>query len=140
MPILELDMMIAFVNSADTLHKLASEVFDKVVRGELENAAIPCSAYMEYELALRSRGYDEEEIRLDLESFRSMRNLGEVPLTPEILLEASRLRSRYRLSYFDSLHAASALAHDKVIISVDKAYQKIPGLRIVDPRKGRLTL
>ncbi len=134
-PVLELDMMIAFVNSVDRLHNVASNIFDKIVRGELGNAAIPCSAYMEYELILKSRGYSEEEVRLDLEAFRSLKNLGEVPLTLNILLTASRLRAMHGLSYFDSLHAASALAYDKVIISVDKAYERIPELKVMDPRK-----
>lgn len=106
MPIIELDMLIAYVNIIDKLHRIASLIFTRIVNGELVNVAVPTSAYMEYELILRSKGYNEEVIRKDIEAFRLIKNLDEVPLTSNILIEASRLRNRYGLSYFDSLHAA----------------------------------
>ncbi|MCD6443895.1 PIN domain-containing protein [Candidatus Bathyarchaeota archaeon] len=134
MPLIELDMLIAFVNVSDELHRTAVAVFEKIAEGELKNVVIPASAYMEYELVLRSRGYNENVIREDVESFRRIPNLGEAPLTSSILIEASRLRERYRLSYFDSLHAASALSYDRTIVSVDQAYQTVAGLKAIDPR------
>lgn len=106
-----------------------------MARGRLGGATIPASAYMEYELVLRSRGYSSEAILGDIEVFRRIENLGEVPLTARVIVEATRLRDKYGLTYFDSLHAASALHHDKTIISTGKAYQKVPGLRTIDPRK-----
>jgi len=73
----------------------------------------------------------------DIASFKSIRNLGEVPLTSETLILASKLRNKYGITYFDSLHAASALLYDRVInrviISIDKAYRKIPSLKVIDP-------
>jgi predicted nucleic acid-binding protein len=128
-------MMIALVNRADALHGVAVKLFEEVARGKLGGAVIPASAYMEYELVLRSRGYNSEAILGDIEAFRRIENLGEVPLTARVIVEAARLRDKYGLTYFDSLHAASALYHDKTIISTDNAYQKVPGLRTIDPRK-----
>ena len=135
MPVIELDMMIAMVNRADPLHSVAAKLFEEVAKGRLGGAAVPASAYMEYELVLRSKGYNTEAILGDIEAFRRIENLGEVPLTARVIVEAARLRDKYGLTYFDSLHAASALHHDKTIISTDKAYQKVPGLRTIDPRK-----
>ena len=135
MPIIEFDMLIAYVNIIDKLHRIASMIFTRIVNGELVNVAVPTSVYMEYELILRSKGYNEEIIRKDTEAFRLIKNLDEVPLTSNILIEASRLRNRYGLSYFDSLHAASALLYDKTIISVDRAYRRIKGLKVLNPRE-----
>ncbi len=134
MPIIELDMLIAFVNRADKLHTVASEIFDRIARGNLKKVAVPTSAYMEYELVLKSKGYNEDKVRGDIKSFRSIRNLGEIPLTSHVIIKASKLRIEYGLSYFDSLHAASAFFHDKTVISVDKAYGKIPEIKALDPR------
>ena len=135
MPVMELDMLIAFVNRADRLHKVAAEVFSRIAAGELRGVAVPASAYVEYELVLRSRGYSEEVVRSDIEALRRVRNLGEVPLTSEVIVEASRLREAYGLTYFDSLHAASALLHDGVMISVDEAYRRVRGLRALRPEE-----
>ncbi len=134
MPIIELDMMIAFVNASDHLHRVAVEIFRKIAEGELTDGAIPASAYIEYELLLRSRGYDRAAIEGDIETFRRFPNLEEIPLSSDILLKASKLRASYSLTYFDSLHAASALLYDGAIISVDEAYRRVEALRALDPR------
>lgn len=134
MPVIELDMLIAFVNRADRLHGIAVELFNMIVNGVLDNVAVPASAYMEYELVLRSRGYSEDDVSRDIEAFRHIKNLGEIPLTSGILVTASRIRMKHGLTYFDSLHAASALKHDRTIISTDKAYRAVPGLTVMDPR------
>ena len=76
----------------------------------------------------------EEEIRRDLEDLSSVRSLGEQPLTAETLILASELRERHGLTYFDSLHCASAALYDGRIISVDEAYDSVPEVSRVDPR------
>ncbi len=134
MPIIELDMMIAFVNASDHLHRVAVEIFRKIAEGELTDGVIPASAYIEYELLLKSRGYDRATIEGDIEAFRRFPNLEEIPLSSDILLKASKLRASYSLTYFDSLHAASALLYDGAIISVDEAYRRVEALRVLDPR------
>jgi len=135
MPVIELDMLIALVNKADKLHSIAVRIFDEIVNGRLGNVVVPTSAYMEYELVLKSKGYSEDTVSSDIEAFRRIRNLGEIPLTSEIIVKASELRRKYYITYFDSLHAASALSHDKTIISTDRVYREIPGLKAIDPRE-----
>ncbi len=80
---------------------------------------------------MRFRGYSEDS-RADI--FRRIPNIDEIPLTSTVLIEASRIRERYGLTYFDPLHAASALIYDKKVISVDTAYQRVEDLELVDPR------
>ena len=41
----------------------------------------------------------------------------------------------YGLTYFDSLHASTALLYDGVIISVDEDYKRVQGLKVVDSKK-----
>ncbi len=83
MPIIELDMLIAFVNKVDKLHSIAEKIFSKIISGNLNDVAVPTSAYMEYELVLRSKGYSEDIISEDIDAFRRIKNLSEIPLTSE---------------------------------------------------------
>jgi len=133
MPVIEVDMLIAFVNVLDKYHKIASRLMDRIVTGKIRNVKVAASAYLEYELILRSRGYSEEDIREDLYCFKNLANLGEVSLTVDVLLKASELREKYGLTFFDSLHGATALLLDRMIISVDEDYGKVEGLKVVNP-------
>ena len=133
MPVIELDMLIALVNRSDRLHGVATRLFQSIASGGLKEVRLASSALLEYELVLRSRGYDEGEIGKDIEAFRLIPNLGEVPLTSEVLVKASELRETYSLTYFDSLHCATAILSDGQIISSDNAYEAVPEVRRVDP-------
>ncbi|RLF18638.1 MAG: hypothetical protein DRZ82_07915 [Thermoprotei archaeon] len=133
MPVIEPDMPIALVNRSDKLHPIAKRLFKKISSVSLKNIVIPTSALIEYELILRSRGYSEDAIRKDIQAFMMISNIHEIPLTSKVIITASLLREKYHLSYFDSLHAASALAHDRIVISVDKCYRRIPDIKLIDP-------
>ncbi|MCS7369483.1 MAG: PIN domain-containing protein [archaeon GBS-70-058] len=131
--IIELDSLIAYVNRRDKYHKVISKFFERIAAGELKNVKVAASAYLEYSLLLRSRGYGEDDIREDLLLFKDFPNLDEAPLTLEVLIKASELREMYNLSFFDSLHAATALLFDGVIASIDKVYTSIKNLKTVLP-------
>lgn len=98
MPIVELDSLIALVNREDRLHEAASKFFEAAARGKIENLAIATSALIEYEITLRSRGYSEEDIAVDVRAFTNIKNVGEAPLNPEAILAAMRLREKYQLT------------------------------------------
>ncbi|MCS4540841.1 MAG: PIN domain-containing protein [Euryarchaeota archaeon] len=137
MPIVELDMLIAFVNALDRNHKVANTLFVKIKEKKVVGTKVATSAYLEYELIHKSRGYPEKEIRAEIEAFRNYPNLDEEELTSEIILKASELREKFNMTYFDSLHAATAVHSDKKIISLDLAYEDIEELTRMDPKKLR---
>ncbi len=134
MPVIELDMLIAFTNALDKHHKLADNLFLKI-REKKIGAKVASSAYLEYELVYKSKEYPEGEVRADIEMFKNFPNLKEEPLNSRIMVRASELRENFTLTYFDSLHAATALLDDKTIISVDSAYDSVDELKRIDPRK-----
>ncbi|MGQ9469571.1 MAG: hypothetical protein ACUVTD_07105 [Nitrososphaerales archaeon] len=45
MPVIELDMPIAFVNALDKLHKTADNLFQKILKGEIKNVKLAISIY-----------------------------------------------------------------------------------------------
>lgn len=135
MPVIELDLLIGLVNRDDHLHRIAIKFFEMVRDRMVRDVSIATSALMEYSLVLRSKGIPETEIQRDIALFRSIRNIGEAYLTSETLIKATELRMIYGLTYFDSLHAATAILRDGVIISTDKAYSKIDTIKHIDPRQ-----
>jgi len=62
-----------------------------------------------------------------------LRNVEWIPLTPEICLTASLLISEYNTSPFDAYHAATAISKDKTILSTEHIYDKIKGIKRIEP-------
>lgn len=135
MPIIELDLLIALVNKEDKLHETASKLFEAAANGKIGKITIAASALMEYELILKSRGYNDEEISADIKALTRIKNVGEAPINAQVILKAINLRRKYQLTYFDSLHAATAILQDGTIISSDKAYQEIKELKTIHPEE-----
>ncbi len=54
---------------------------------------------------------------------------------PEYHAEARRLESEFKLSFFDSLHAAVSKVEREIIVSFDRAYDKLSheGIKRLDP-------
>jgi len=134
MPVIEVDMLISFVNELDKYHEIAVKLFKSIASGKVRNVKVASSAYLEYDLILRSKGYSDREIGEDLAMFSSISNLGEAPLTAKVLIKASEIRGKHGLTFFDSLHGATALLTDGTMISVDEAYKKVEGLRVISPK------
>jgi predicted nucleic acid-binding protein len=128
-------MILALLNRADRLHAAASRLFEKIARGELKRVAVAASAYLELELIMRSKGFDHNEIVKNIIMFKSIPKLEKAPLTSDTILNAVRIRANYGLTYFDSLHASTALLYDGVIILVDEDYKRVQGLKVVDSKK-----
>ncbi|MFQ6135725.1 MAG: type II toxin-antitoxin system VapC family toxin [Candidatus Hydrothermarchaeales archaeon] len=136
MPVIELDLLIAFVNASDRQHLVADRAFRKIMVGKIKDASTASSAYLEYELVHRSLGYPVEDTRREISGFKNFPNLGEEPLTAKVILEAMRLRETVKdMTYFDSMHASTAMLGDGEIISTDPIYDKVDGLNRIDPSK-----
>lgn len=100
----------------------------------MKNIYIPSSAFLEYELVLKSQGIDEIDILKDIIHFQNIKNIKEIPIDSSIIVTASKLREKYNLTYFDSLHCSSALKMDGIFISTDEDFKKIPHLKIIEPK------
>ncbi|MHA1729384.1 MAG: PIN domain-containing protein [Promethearchaeota archaeon] len=64
----------------------------------------------------------------------SIENIEEIPLTSNIIIIAIKLREKYELTYFNSLHCASTLQIDDIIISSDKEFKNISNLKVIEPK------
>lgn len=136
MPAIELDLLIAFVNVSDRHHRVADRVFQRIMTGKIKDVNTASSAYLEYDLVHRSLAYPVEDTRREISSFKNFPNLGEEPLTARVIIEAMRLRETVKgMTYFDSLHASTAILGDGAIISTDPIYDNVDGLNRIDPSK-----
>jgi predicted nucleic acid-binding protein len=129
-----LDLLIGLISESDKLHIISKRIFELINSNELRNVYIPSSALLEYELTLKSKGIKDYEILKDIAHFKNIENINELPLNSSIIISAIKLREKYFLTYFDSLHAAGALYFDGVIIGTDEDYSKINELEIINPK------
>ncbi|MDD1777552.1 MAG: PIN domain-containing protein [Candidatus Helarchaeota archaeon] len=134
MPMIELDLIIGFLSETDNLHATALKIFQDIQINSLKNVRIPTSALLELELLLRSKKVADMEINKDITHIVEFPNLIESPLNSSTLILAQKLRTDYPgLTFFDSLHCASALLFDNKIISSDNFFDKIEELTRIKP-------
>ena len=132
MPLIELDVLLAFINGSDRYHEVASRVVEAAVTDE--SYYLSSVALIEMSLIYRSRSM-ESELEEDLGLLLSLFNGRTTHLTPLEAMRAAWIRRKYGLSFFDSLHAASAMSLDSTILSFDEAYDRVEGLKRIDPEE-----
>jgi predicted nucleic acid-binding protein len=128
MPIVDTAVLFAAGDDTDRFHRGAVAVLRKLGGKVLLGGA----ALIEFDVVLKSRGFSpearrEETILLMLEfpsTASSIHCLG-----PQTVYLAALYEEQFGLDYFDSMVAAEAAEHDSSIISSDREFEKIPGLR-----------
>lgn len=93
----------------------------------------PDTAMLEFQIVLRNRKREVGKVKMAMLALHEVLSRHEVrearTLTSDLLVLQCEFEEKYRLSYFDSLVAASALVLDRKIISDDKAFDRIPDLK-----------
>lgn len=130
-----MDLIIGLISSFDKLHDISKEIFEKINSNGIKNVYIPSSVFLEYELLLKSRKINVSELVRDIIHFKTLENIKEIPLNSSIIVLAQTLREKYKLTYFDSLHSASALHADGIMISSDNDFKNIKNLKVIEPNK-----
>jgi len=131
MPLLENDVIFAYLNEYDPNHEIAERIFQKLHNGEI-SVEISSVSLIEMELIYRSEKMEDKLLK-DLAAIAALPNVNYVALTPDIAVASVYLRQTLNLTFFDSHYAATALKHDRKIISFDQAYDKVPGLTRIKP-------
>jgi len=131
MPLLENDVIFAFLNEYDPNHTVAEKVFQKIRSGETM-VEISSVSLLEMELIYRSEGMEDKLLK-DLAAIAALPNVKYVALTPDVAVASVYLRQTLNLTFFDSHYAAVALNQDRRILSFDRPYDRVKGLTRVDP-------
>ncbi|RSN72724.1 MAG: hypothetical protein DSO07_11210 [Thermoproteota archaeon] len=131
MPLMENDVIFAYLNKHDPNHNTAKKIFNKLKNGEI-TVEISSVSLVEMELIYRSEKM-EDKLLEDLAAMVVLPNVKYVPLTPDIAVASVYLRKTLNLTFFDSHYAATALSLDGRIISFDQVYEGVPGLTRIKP-------
>jgi predicted nucleic acid-binding protein len=131
-PLLETDLIFAYLNRDDAYHRTAIKIFNKIKQGT--NLSISSLSLVELELIYKSNSL-EAFLTPHIAALSILPNVTYYPLTTDIVLTSIYLRQTHGLTFFDSHYAATALQGDAQILSTDQAYKKVPGLTLVDPDK-----
>jgi predicted nucleic acid-binding protein len=140
--LVETDIILAHVKERDWLKPYAEAPLKAAEKGEVELYA-SCEALHELYYVAVKLGLSLEQLLEKLVALAGIRNLRWVPVTERVVLAALTLMVEYGLtSNFDACYAATAqLADpDRVVVSTDSVYDRVPGLKRVDPRNLALSL
>jgi len=131
MPLLENDVLFAYLNEYDRNHETAEEIFEKLKNGKI-SVEISSVSLIEMELVYRSEKIEDKLLK-DLAAVAALPNVEYVTLTPDVAVASVYLRQTLNLTFFDSHYAATALNLDGKIITFDHAYDRVPGLARIQP-------
>jgi len=125
MPIVDTEFLFALA-PLDRKHERAMESLS------IKNLRVPDTALFEFQIVLRARGRKAGEVAKAIEAVREI--LGKTAreiktISTGLFLKQAEVEIKYGLSYFDSLIAASALITDAMIVSDDRDFDRVPGLK-----------
>ena len=131
MPLIENDVIFAYLNEYDSNHAIGERIFQKLQDGEVR-VEVSSVSLIEMELIYRSEGMEDKLLK-DLAAVAALPNVEYVALTPDVAVASVYLRQTLNLTFFDSHYAATALNSDRKIVSFDQAYDRVPGLTRIKP-------
>jgi len=128
MPVADTEVLF-LLKPSDPRHKHVLKLLEELG----SSIVVPDTALLEFEVVLRSRGLRVEDVRkalyaihLILDSYK-VRVLKTMDIS--LLIMHLELMERYKLSFFDSLIAASAISYDGVVVSDDEDFDRVSDLK-----------
>jgi len=136
--LVESDLFIAYMKKEDWLKESATKIFQAAEEGKLTD--VQASSEVFHEIYYVFSDYVPLDIILRNQAkMATLENITYIDATKEIYLSALELMNTYGVtSIFDAIYAATTLTErvpDNTIISTDSVYDKIRGIRRIDPRK-----
>jgi predicted nucleic acid-binding protein len=135
---IETDMLYAYIKKEDWLKSTAKAVISRIIRGEFGAVYASREALHEIYYVSKEEGVSTDELIARGAALTAIENLTFLETTFEIDLLALALIRQYGFtSIFDAYYAATALnqVEDHTIISTDKVFDTVPGIKRIDPRK-----
>ena len=132
MPLIDSDMILAYIKKDDRHQESAEKLFGKIIAGDLE---VYISSSMFVEIAFVLKRNDQLDLLADVyKLIYKMPNISIIPIS-ENIIETAHKHMMKDIGILDSIQAATALRYDKKIISTDHIFDKIKGLRRIKPEE-----
>ncbi len=135
---IETDILYAYVKREDWLKPVAVKLIEKIERGELGTVYTSREALHELYYVSVEEGVSLDEFIARAATITAIKNLSFLDTDYFTDLLAFTLMKQYNLtSIFNAYYAATALrlVDDHTIISTDTIYDRIPGIKRIDPRE-----
>lgn len=132
MPIADTEFLFA-MSPNDRRHREAMEILSSM--GDLK---IPDTSLFEFQVVLRARNKKPSEIAKAILALKQIfgRRIKEAQtINMDLFIRQADIQEKYGLTYFDSLVAASALAIDETIVSDDRDFDRVDGLKRLPLKK-----
>jgi len=133
LPVADTELLFA-LNPKDRRHEKALATLS------MRNLKVPDTALFEFQAVLRARGRKAAEVARAMAALKQVfgRKIKEAAtITTKLFMMQAEIEEKYGLSYFDSLVEASALMLDGIVVSDDKAFDRVEGLRRVPLGGGK---
>ncbi len=135
---IETDTLYAYVKPKDWLKPVAIKLIQKIEDGSFGIVYVPREVLHELYYVSVEEGVSIDEFIARAAAVTAIKNLVFVETDYTIDLLAFTLMRQYNLnSIFDAYYAATALnkVPDHTVVSTDTVFDKIPGIKRIDPRK-----
>lgn len=135
---LESDVLYAYLKRKDRFKEVATKIIGKTEKGDFGKVYTSREVLHELYYVSVEEGVAVEEYLYRMANLTSIKNLVFLDTNYKIDLLALSLISQYKLtSIFDAYYAATCLnqVDDHMMVSTDSIYDKIPGIKKVDPRE-----
>jgi predicted nucleic acid-binding protein len=135
---IETDILFSHIKEEDWLKEDAETILRHVAAGRFGEVRVSREAIHELYYLLARTGHRPADIVSKVGALTRIANLSWAPTTTDHDLLALSLVTTYGLSsIFDSYHAAACLLEDPEheMVSTDDAYDRIPRITRIDPRK-----
>lgn len=136
MPVVEADFLKGLIDPRDELHKHSMKALERM---RMKRWHVASSALLELDLLLKNSGVSLDDRHAIFETLRA--EIPEetiLPITHQMISKAILLQKRYsRIPhfYFDSIHIATAATLDGEIVSSDRTFDKIEGIKRIPLEK-----
>ena len=124
---LDADVLYAYLKPTDWLKNYALKVIKH------PNLITSSITILELEI-ISKRDFDLEFSTNVLSKVKLLSNLKIVEFNEQIQEKAVELRKKHQINIFDSIHAATTILKNEIIISSDLAFDSIKELKRKDPR------
>jgi len=130
--LIESDLLLAYIKKSDWLKPTAEKILNRVASGDIPDTYVSTATLQEIIFWFFNRNMHRELVQAT-NAITHIRNMRWIDLSPEICLTASMLIKEYEINPFDAYHAATAVSEDKTILSTEHVYDRIKGIRRIDP-------
>lgn len=129
MPILDTVVLFGAADTKDPAHDKAKRFLARLEESDYYLASF---AMLEFDIVMKSRGLSNEQRMLQhaLLAKDYPASTGKVrPLSPTVLYLAARIEGEEGTDYFDAGVAAEAMSFDGFVVSTDRIFDRIKGLK-----------